>query len=81
MGYDWEGGPSIDYLYDLSIVSVNSMETARRLRENDHFTQQGIFYDIKYFEWCILMPFKKASPVYKQTLKRLLKEAGARLAD
>jgi len=81
MGYDWEGGPSLDYLYDLSMVSVNSMETARMLRENDHFSLQGIFYDPEYFEWCILMPLKKASPVYKQTLTKLLKEADARLPD
>jgi len=81
MGYDWEGGPSVDYLYDLSIFSVNSMETAHLLRENDHFSLQGIFYDLTYFEWCILMPLKKASPAYKETLKWLLKDAGAKLAD
>jgi uncharacterized protein YciI len=77
MGYDWEGGPSLDYFYDLSILSVNSMDTARLLRENDPFTRQGIFYDCKYFEWIITMPYRKASPAYKETLRRSLKEAGA----
>ena len=31
IGYDWEGGPSVDYRYDLSIFSVNSIQMAQVL--------------------------------------------------
>ena len=74
MGYDWESGPSGDSLYDLTVFSVGSMEMARLLRENDPFTQNGLFYDPEYFEWFIHMPFRKASPGHKDVLKRLLEK-------
>ncbi|OGO31748.1 MAG: hypothetical protein A2Z29_06315 [Chloroflexi bacterium RBG_16_56_11] len=76
MGFDWEAGPSMDQSYDLTVMSVGSMEMARLLRENDPVSQNGLFYDHRYFEWCILMPWKKASPTYKDNLKKLLKTAG-----
>lgn len=74
MGYDWESGPSGDSLYDLTVFSVGSMEMARLLRENDPFTQNGLFYDPEYFEWLIHIPFRKASPGSKQILKNLLEK-------
>lgn len=76
MGYDWECGPSADSLFDLTIFSVGSIEMARQLRENDPFTQQGLFYDPDYFEWFIHVPFRKASPGRRGALKKLLEEGG-----
>ncbi len=72
MGYDWESGPSADALYDLTIFSVGSMEMARLLRENDPFTQHGLFYEPYYFEWFIHTPLSKASPGRRDVLQRLL---------
>ncbi len=80
MGYDWEVGPSSDALYDLTIMSVGSMEMAQLLRENDPFTQHGLFYDPGYFEWQIHMPLRKASPTRTETLKKFLARAGVELA-
>ena len=74
MGYDWECGPSGDSLYDLTIFSVGSIEMARQLRENDPFTQQGLFYGPEYFEWFIHTPFRKASPGRRAALAKLLGE-------
>jgi uncharacterized protein YciI len=79
MGYDWECGPSTDSLYDLTIFSVGSIEMARLLRENDPFTQNGLFYEPEYFEWFIHTPFRKASPGRKAILKQLLQQAGITL--
>ena len=76
MGYDWESGPSSDALYDLTIFSVGSIEMARMLRENDPFTQNGLFYEPNYFEWYIHFPFKKVSPTRKGILGQLLEQAG-----
>ncbi len=76
VGYDWESGPSSDSLYDITILSVASMEMAQLLRENDPFTQNGLFYDLSYFEWYIHFPLRKVSPSQKETLKQLLKRAG-----
>jgi uncharacterized protein YciI len=76
MGYDWEAGPSADALYDLTVFSVGSLEMARLLRENDPFTQHGLFYDPDYFEWFIHTPFRKASPTRRDALKQLLDDAG-----
>ncbi len=81
MGYDWEVGPSSDSLYDLTILSVGSMEMAKLLRENDPFTQNGLFYDPSYFEWYIHMPLRKASPTRSETLKQFLKRAGVQLVE
>lgn len=77
MGYDWESGPSSDALYDLTVFSVGSMEMAKLLRENDPFTQNGLFYDPEYFEWFIHYPFKKVSPTRKERVGQLLNQAGA----
>jgi len=74
MGYDWECGPSADSLYDLTIFSVGSIEMARQLRENDPFTQQGLFYEPDYFEWFIHTPLRKASPGRRDTLKKFLEQ-------
>jgi uncharacterized protein YciI len=79
MGYDWESGPSADSLYDLTIFSVGSIEMARQLRENDPFTQHGLFYEPDYFEWFIHAPFRKASPSRRQTLQQFLAQSGAGL--
>ena len=79
MGYDWEAGPSADQYYDLTIMSVSSMQMAVQLRENDPFSQQGLFYDHYYFEWSIFMPFKKVSLNYKDILKKFLVKAGVKL--
>lgn len=76
MGYDWESGPSADSLYDLTVFSVGSIEMARLLRENDPFTQHGLFYDPDYFEWHIHTPFRKASPVRRKILRQLLAQSG-----
>ena len=76
MGYDWESGPSADSLYDLTVFSVGSIDMARLLRENDPFTQHGLFYDPDYFEWHIHTPLRKASPVHREMLEQLLKQAG-----
>ncbi len=78
MGYDWESGPSADSLYDLTILSVGSIEMARLLRENDPFTQHGLFYQPDYFEWFIHMPFRKVSPGRREALQQLLEQSGAR---
>lgn len=78
MGYDWESGPSGDSLFDLTVFSVGSMEMARLLRENDPFTQNGLFYEPEYFEWSIHMPFRKVSPGRRQVLKKLLEKSGIR---
>jgi uncharacterized protein YciI len=75
MGYDWESGPSADSLYDLTIFSVGSIEMARQLRENDPFTQNGLFYAPDYFEWYIHTPFRKASAGRREALQRLLKQS------
>jgi uncharacterized protein YciI len=75
MGYDWESGPSADSLYDLTIFSVGSIEMARQLRENDPFTQNGLFYKPDYFEWFIHAPFRKASPGRREALQQLLEQA------
>ena len=77
MGYDWESGPSADSFYDLTVFSVGSIEMARLLRENDPFTQNGLFYEPDYFEWFIHFPLKKASPARKEILRQLLKQAEA----
>lgn len=79
MGYDWEAGPSADALYDLTVFSVGSIEMARLLRENDPFTQHGLFYDPDYFEWFIHTPFRKASPTRRDALKQLLDDAGVNI--
>ena len=81
VGYDWEGGPSADWNYELSIFSVTSMEMAQLIRENDPFAQNDFFYDRTYFEWCIHMPLRKASPAHKEALKRFLRGAGVKLAE
>ena len=81
MGYDWEAGPSADQYYDLTIMSVGSMQMAIQLKENDPVSQQGLFYDHHYFEWSIFMPFSKVSPTYRETLKKLLIKAGVELND
>jgi uncharacterized protein YciI len=81
MGYDWEAGPSDDQNYDLTVMSVGSLEMAKLLRENDPVSQNGLFYDHRYFEWSILFPFKKVSPNNKAALKRLLINAGVRPAE
>jgi len=81
MGYDWEAGPSADQFYDLTIMSVGSMQMAKLLRENDPVSQQGLFYDHRYFEWSIFMPYNKVSPTYRDILKRLLTQAGIKLND
>ena len=78
MGYDWEAGPSADQYYDLTIMSVGSMQMAIQLRENDPVSQQGLFYDHHYFEWSIFMPYNKVSPTYRDTLKKLLIQAGVK---
>jgi uncharacterized protein YciI len=77
MGYEWESGPSADACYDLAIYSVGSIEMARLLRENDPFTQYGLFYEPDYFEWFIHAPFRKASPSRRKALQQLLEQAGA----
>jgi uncharacterized protein YciI len=77
MGYDWESGPSEDQVYDLTIYSVDSVATARRLRENDRFSRHGLFYDHRFFEWCIFTPLAKASSLYRAALQRFLEDAGA----
>ena len=74
MGYDWESGPSGDALYDLTVFSVGSMEMAKLLRENDPFTQNGLFYEPEYFEWYIHMPFRKVSPWRKEVLEKLIEK-------
>jgi uncharacterized protein YciI len=79
MGYDWESGPSADSVYDLTIFSVGSIGMARQLRENDPFTQNGLFYDPDYFEWFIHSPLRKASPNRRETILKLLKQAGIKL--
>ncbi len=81
MGYDWEAGPSADSLYDLTIFSVGSIEMARLLRENDPFTQHGLFYQPEYFEWFIHVPFRKASPGRREGLQQLLEQSGARASS
>ena len=81
MGYDWEAGPSADQYYDLTIMSVGSMEMAVQLRENDPVSQQGLFYDHQYFEWSIFMPFTKVSPACKDNLQKHLLKAGVKLAS
>ena len=81
MGFDWEGGPSADWRYELSILSVTSMQMAQLVRENDPFAQYEFFYDSTYFEWYIHMPLRKASPTHKETLKRFLSGAGIKLAE
>jgi hypothetical protein len=68
--------PSADSLFDLTIFTVGSVEMARQLRENDPFTQQGLFYDPDYFEWFIHMPFRKAPPDRCGVLKKLPEEVG-----
>lgn len=79
MGYDWESGPSADALYDLTVFSVGSIEMARMLRENDPFTQHGLFYDPDYFEWHIHTPFRKASPSRREILRQLLEQSGTKV--
>jgi len=74
MGYDRESGPAADSLYDLTIFSVGSIEMARQLRENDPFTQQGLFHNPEYFEWFIHTLFRKASTGRRAALKNFLGE-------
>ena len=81
MGYDWESGPSIDWQHDISIFSVNSLEMAQMLRENDAFVRYGAFYDPVYFEWCIHLPLRKASPAHRETLKKSLRGAGVTIIE
>jgi uncharacterized protein YciI len=81
MGYDWEAGPSMDQAYDLTIMSVSALQMAQQLRENDPMSQHGLFYDHRYFEWCILTPFSKVSPAYRDTMKRLLRAAGVAVPE
>ena len=81
-GYEWAAGPLGEAEYDLTIYSVASIEMAKTLRENDPFTQNGLFYDTKdYFEWRIHYPFRKASPGAKATLSEQFKKAGVAAAD
>lgn len=77
MGYEWEAGPSADSCYDLSIYSVGSIAMAKLLRENDPYTQNGVFYEPDYFEWFIHAPLRKASPGRRKALQQLLEQAGA----
>jgi hypothetical protein len=72
MGYHWLSGPSVDFNQDLTIFSVNSLFMAQLIKENDAFSRYGVFYDMRYFEWCIHVPFRKASPQHKNLLKRLI---------
>jgi uncharacterized protein YciI len=81
MGYLWLAGPSSDFSQDLTILSVNSLQMAQLVKENDSLARYGVFQNIRYFEWCIHMPFKKASPTYRERLKRLLIGAGINLVD
>ena len=76
MGYHWLAGPSADFTQDLTILSVNSLLTAQLVRENDPLVKINAFYDINYFEWCIHLPVKKASPQHKHKLKNFLQNAG-----
>lgn len=76
MGYHWMAGPSADYTLDLTIFSVNSLTMAQLIKENDAFSRYGIFYDIRYFEWCIHIPLRKASPQHREILKRFLAGTG-----
>jgi uncharacterized protein YciI len=76
MGYHWLAGPSIDYTQDLTILSVNSLMMAQLIKENDAFSRYGLFYDIRYFEWCIHIPLRKASPQHRGALIQLFKNAG-----
>jgi hypothetical protein len=38
--------------------------------------QQTLFYEPDYFEWHIHTPLRKASPVHRERLEQLLKQAG-----
>ena len=75
-GYEWEAGPLGEAEYDLTIYSVASMAMARMLRENDPFTQNGLFHDANdWFEWTIHYPFRKASPGTRAVLAEQIKKA------
>jgi uncharacterized protein YciI len=76
-GYEWEAGPLGDAVYDLTVYSVASVEMAKTLRENDPFTQNGLFHDTDdWFQWTIHYPFRKASPGIKAALAEQMKKAG-----
>ena len=79
MGYHWLAGPSTDFSQDLTILSVNSLFMAQLVRENDPLVKINAFYDISYFEWCIHLPVRKASPQHKDKLKKFLQDAGISL--
>jgi len=81
MGYDWESGPAVDRSCDLTILAVNSMQMAQLIRENDASVRYGANYDCRYFEWCIHIPFRKASPQHKETLKKFLRNVEVKLAE
>jgi hypothetical protein len=78
MGYHWLSGPSVDYTRDLSIFSVNSLFMAQLIKENDAFSRYGLFQDMRYFEWRIHMPIRKASPQHRERLTGLLNKAGVK---
>jgi uncharacterized protein YciI len=81
MGYHWLSGPSVDYTQDLTIFSVNSLQMAQMIKENDAFSRYGIFSDLRYFEWCVHVPFRKASPQHRAILLRFLNSAGVKIAE
>jgi hypothetical protein len=81
MGYIWLGGTSSDFSQDLSILSVNSLEMAKMVKENDSLCRYGICQDLRYFEWYIHIPFSKASPSHQRKLRDLLRGAGIALAE
>jgi len=75
-GIVYAAGPSADWTIDLAIFAVDSVEEAKKARENDPMYVNGLFYDAKYFEWVVHMPVSKAPPAHQETLKQSYRELG-----
>ncbi len=75
-GVIWASGPSADFTTGLTIYAVDSLEEARKLLQNEPYYVNGVFYDVKYFEWTIHLPFSKAAPAHREKLQQSFREVG-----
>lgn len=75
-GILWAGGPSGDASVNLSIYAVNSVEEAKKAKQNDPYYVKGMQCGDEYYEWSIHMPFDRASPGHRDKLKQDLARLG-----
>lgn len=75
-GITWGSGPFVDGSGGLSIYGVNSVEEARKIKENDPYYHAGNWTGLEYFQWFIHMPLDRAVPERKEKLRQSLVHFG-----